>query len=87
MVDITVINNSTYNNICFNVQPLFFIFAQAVHTHTHTQMQTLETYCDLTSVLSVCIFLLIKLIAPTLYWHESKSFTFLCSFTEKKKLF
>lgn len=84
MVDITVINNSTYNNICFNVQPLFFIFPQAVHTHT--QMQTLETYCGLTSVLSVCIFLLIKLIAPTLYWHESKSFTFLCSL-QKKILF
>ena len=77
MVDITVITGSTYNNICFNVQVGFF------SDHTHTQTQNLETYCDLTSVLSVCIFLLIELIVPTLYWHDIKSSTFLCSFTVK----
>ena len=46
MVDITVITGSTYNNICFNVQSLFFFFPDC----TQAQMQNLETYCDLMSV-------------------------------------
>lgn len=40
---------------------LFFFFADCAHTQT----QNLETYHDLTSVLNMYIFLLIKLIAST----------------------
>lgn len=82
MVDNIVMICFDNNDICFNVKSFFF-FADC----THTQTQNLETSHDLTSVLNMYIFLLIKLMVSTSCHYDVKSSTFLWSSAGKNILF